>query len=234
MGSLFLRHRLVAFDPLRFSTGDLAAWFRADTGVTFDVNRRVTRWEDSSGRGRALTQGAGGPTNRPLWESDQVSGRPAVRFDGSNYYLTTGDFGLTQPETIYMVVKFVAWASNRIIMDGTAVNKRMLVQWTGSSPTMQMYAGASFTNSAAVFGTFGVATWAFNGTTSFFQIGAGEETMGNAGTQGAGGLTLGIGYDITSPGSFQVAELLVFSSAHAADRRRQMRQYLSQRYAVSI
>ena len=60
----------------------LQCWFDASQGVT-TAGSNVTGWADQSGNGYHATLGAG----TPLLATNQVNGRPAIKFQGGNNYL---------------------------------------------------------------------------------------------------------------------------------------------------
>ena len=63
-------------------TNGLQCWFDAAQGVTTSGSN-VTGWADQSGNGYHATLGAG----TPLLATNQVNGRPAIKFQGGNNYL---------------------------------------------------------------------------------------------------------------------------------------------------
>lgn len=56
----------------------LAAWFRADVGVTTDGSRSVSKWADLSGNTNDATQA--GPALQPKWYQDSNTGQPMLEF----------------------------------------------------------------------------------------------------------------------------------------------------------
>jgi hypothetical protein len=65
---------------------NLVFHMRAETGVVKDGADLVSQWSDLGPRGYHLTQPTA--TNQPLWVANMVNGRPAIRFDGVDNYLT--------------------------------------------------------------------------------------------------------------------------------------------------
>ncbi len=66
---------------------NLIGWWKADSliGTYVDADP-VASWSDSSGSGRTATQGTSG--NKPVFKTNIYNGKPCVRFDGSNDFLT--------------------------------------------------------------------------------------------------------------------------------------------------
>lgn len=89
-----------------------ALWLSADRGcfTTHDGSTRcqandaaVGRWEDFSGNGRHYTQASAG--NRPTFQLNVVRGRPAVRFDGANDFLSGVDLSSLTAAEMFIVLK---------------------------------------------------------------------------------------------------------------------------------
>lgn len=82
-------------------TSGLKIWLKGDVGITKDASNYISTWADQSGNGLNATQGTSGV--KPLWVNSVVNGKPVVRFDGSNDYLSFGPLtvnGLTQMSMI--------------------------------------------------------------------------------------------------------------------------------------
>jgi hypothetical protein len=71
----------------------------------------VSTWEDRSNTNNDATQGTN--SNRPTYETGEVGGQPAIRFDGSNDFLSYGTsvFGYTSGATVIAVVNATSAAS---------------------------------------------------------------------------------------------------------------------------
>lgn len=81
----------------------LKMWLKADAGVTKDGSNYVSSWADQSGYANDGTQGTS--ASQPLWVSNVVNGKPVLRFDGSNDFLTTGtNSSLVSSDFTYFVV----------------------------------------------------------------------------------------------------------------------------------
>lgn len=81
--------RTILIDPSAAAVpmSGMAVWLRADVGVTKDANSKVSVWQDQSGGGHDASMT--NTTAQPVWMASVVNGRPVVRFDGVNDYLTT-------------------------------------------------------------------------------------------------------------------------------------------------
>ena len=70
--------------------GSPILWLKADAGVTTNASGLVTQWNDQSGNGNNATQS---DTNHsPLFVSNVLNGKPALRFDGDQDNTDLGDF----------------------------------------------------------------------------------------------------------------------------------------------
>lgn len=75
------------FIPSSFS--DISFWVSADGNLIKDANDQVSEWSDMSGNINNVTQP--NLVEQPIWQDDQLNGKPVIRFDGSNDFLSGGD-----------------------------------------------------------------------------------------------------------------------------------------------
>lgn len=81
-------------------------WLDAEQGITKDGSNYVSTWADMSGNGNDAAQGTG--DYQPLWVDATLNGKPVIRFDGLNDYLTEfTQLGKPVNYTIFMVGKIV-------------------------------------------------------------------------------------------------------------------------------
>jgi hypothetical protein len=93
---------LHAYEPLDpRSIANLACWFAADriTGVSNGAS--LGTWSDLSGNGNDAIQ-SGAP--KPSYQTNVISGKPVVRFDGSNDYLKAASSSSLKPTAVTMFV----------------------------------------------------------------------------------------------------------------------------------
>ena len=208
--------------PFSFSPADLSGlelWCQFNSGITV-TGAGVSQWDDQSGNDNHLKQGT--DTNRPSKESDG-----SILFDGVDNYLKADAFTLVQPETVYILFKQVSWTSNDSIYDGNLGTTGVLAQ-LGTVPELIIIAGVLLSNNSDLsLGVYGVVSVIFNSTSSLLQVDNGTPLIGNAGGNDMGGFTLGSTATGTSPANIQVKEVLIYSAAHDADTRTQVRDYLN-------
>lgn len=216
----------------------LAAWWRADMGVTMDGSSKVSAWADQSGNGRHFLQATG--SQQPTWSATAgPNGTPALVFDEADDSMTA-TWALVQPEHVFIVAKMDTSQINPSIFDGGAgTGNRMRLYSTGVGPA---YSGTYVTSDGAnnvvvvhdpeaAFKMYGCL---FKGASSQQSVSGVATVTGNAGTNGGGGIRLncfgsGGGYaGITTP------EALVYSRALSAAEEAQLRtSYSAGRYGVS-
>jgi hypothetical protein len=213
-----------------------AAWLKAESLVASDGDA-ITTWTDLSGNSNSPTQATAG--KKPLYKTNIVNGKPVLRFDGSDDYLTKA-FTLNQGFTVIMVYKQVALGasgSHDIIFDGGSAAAALL--GVNNAPHTNMYAGAVLQSGASptfapANGAFAVVTAVFNGGSSALYENGTQKFTGNAGSQNAGGFTLAALGDGSRTTQLDVAEVLIYSSALSASERQQVETYLADRYGLTI
>lgn len=80
-------YKVGLFTPTSFN--NLIFWVKADGTVVTDANNFVSQWTDMSGSNNNMVQTD--PTDRPVWQANGLNGKPVIKFDGVNDYLTGGD-----------------------------------------------------------------------------------------------------------------------------------------------
>lgn len=201
-------------------TPGLQGYYRYRRGVTI-TDGAVSAWHDYSSNSHDLVQATA--ANRPTMLSDGT-----IVFDGTNDYLQS-TFTLAQPCSIYLLFKQLTWTTGDVIIDGVT-GLVQLAQNTGS-PGIAANAGSGLVvdNSIPV-GSFGVACFVANGTTSAYQAGSNAPsvtTTGDAGANSAGGITLGAARTPGNYANIAVRELLVYNLAHDATTRLRVLRYLA-------
>lgn len=210
------------------SAPGLAAWYRADRGVT--VATGVSQWDDQSGNARHLLQATA--VSQPVFSASAgPNGLPALTFDGSNDSMEA-NMALTQPTTIYAIFKQVTWIAGRTLLDGDPVNAiRVLQTNAGVTPQIEITAGATACNNGnAPVGVWVSGCFLFSGAASLTRINNTAEATGNAGTASATSLVLGAdGGGFGDFGNVAFSEVLVYNAAHDPTTRAAIISYLMRR-----
>lgn len=198
-----------------------AAWFRYGRGITV-TGLGVSQWDDQSGNGRHLLQAT--DANRPPLQTDGT-----ILFDGGTDFLKCNAFTLNQPTTIYGLLKQVTWTLSDIIWSGNAAGtaENQLGQRV-ASPQVAIFAGTTVANNSNLaVDTYRPVVAVYNGADSLLQIGRTAPIVANAGTQNAGGFTLGANPSGAGSANVQVLEIIVFPSAHDSALRAKIIDYLA-------
>ena len=211
------------------SDGDTWGWYVTaySTSVTQDGSHLVSEHADTLGSGHDLAQATG--TKQPTWSADGIT------FDGASNgdFLTTGEITLSQPVTIYAVIKQIAWEDYDRMIDGY-LGTAILQQIT-ASPQIRVYAGsASSTSSDLHVGDWGIVTIIFNGANSLLQVNGEAAITGNFGAGNPTGISLGgaatAGTNYNS--NFIYKEIIVREVDDDATERSSVISYLNSRYSV--
>lgn len=210
----------------------LKAWYKSDTGVSLN-GAKVTQWNDQSGNSNHLTQAT--EDKQPGFSASQLNGYPAIVFDGVDDVLDTAAFTLNQPETVFIIFKQTTWTDNDTIFDGLGGNSGRLFQRT-TTPNIGTYAGDFGPPSADLaVNTFGLITCILNGASSVLQVNNNaESTTGSVGSSNMGGFTLGDFGDGGAAANISVVEVIVMEAAASADERTSVKNYVSERYGISM
>lgn len=171
------------FSPLDLGAS-LRAWYKADAGTSSVVDGTgLSAWNDQSGSGANLAQGTGG--KQPLYKAAIQNGLPIVRFDGTDDDMAATIASLSQPITVFAVVK----ASN-----GRYVGANSGAVRVGAQPAPNVFAGSTLTGGASLATGFFVVTTLINGASSLIRV---DRTQVATGAAGAGnmGTALSIGQD---------------------------------------
>jgi hypothetical protein len=109
-----------AFSPDDIS--GLVLWLDADAIEGLNDGDPVTTWEDQSGNNNDATQSSA--SAKPTYQTNELNGKPIVRWDGTDDYMTLGDvaaldFG-TNNFSVFIVVKATADEKAILVKDNFA------------------------------------------------------------------------------------------------------------------
>lgn len=203
----------------------LFAWYDASRITGLTDTAQVSQWNDLSPNGRHLTQGTAG--NRPLYRTNIQNGKPVVRFDGVDDYLSTAAITLNQPFTAFAVVRASLGATaNETVFEG-AGSVQMSAQSSSGGRYMIM-GGTPFSQvvQAPKDNAFRVITGVFNGATSTIRNN-GVQNTGSLGTVGMTRIGVGRQNGGTEPLNGDIAELIFFNRALTLGEIEQVEAYLS-------
>ena len=236
---------LQRFSPRKLSW--LRLWLAADRITGLADGDPVTTWADRSGQGNHATQST--TAAKPLFKTGIAGGRPVVRFDGVDDYLTVANEPTFDLSTFPIFV--VGKASNdggtflgKVTFAGlvTDNDRRKIQVRRASSTQFVLYSGSDSANKAS-----GTVTWtSFNVLTAVFR-GATDYTLAlngaasdfatptlDAATFNNASAIIGAA---TSGAEFltgDIAEIVVYNRALSATERKAVEFYLGSRYGVAI
>lgn len=197
----------------------------------------VATWPDWSDATNDAVQGTG--SLRPLYRlTGGANGHPNVEFDATDDYLNAA-FALAQPEHIFIVAKKgTPTANNPTLVDGGAgTGNRMRIYWAGAAPgsDVQVSMTSDAVNVITANGTF--TSWflleaQFNGATSKLRINGGTYTIGNAGTNGGGGIRLSNFGSTGAPGAVRIHEVLLLDAIASQGAADLVTEKLMEKYAL--
>lgn len=97
----------IPFSPDQVS--NLTLWLKSTAGVTKDGSDLVATWANQASTGSAYDATQGTATNKPLWVANQLNGRPAIRFDGVDNFMSFGGTGLDLFRNLAGSTVFLVW-----------------------------------------------------------------------------------------------------------------------------
>lgn len=208
------------------SVSGLKFWVKADTGITKDGGDLVSGWDDQSDSGWHLAQATA--TNKPLYVANIINGHPVVRFDGSDNYIFNNSPSIAQPNTTFIVGKFiVADATNDYLLSGGS--NCAILNISGSK--FATNAGTELAGAAANTNNH-IWTIVHNGASSHIITDT-SNTAGNANTTGISDIYLGARYDLGAFwGNVEIAEILIYDSDLSDANRAIVLSYLNSKYAI--
>ncbi len=255
-GNITLANGYTYLDALStaLTSSTCSFWLRGDKGITTSGGA-VSAWNDQTGSdsNKNLSQGTGTKQPTNISSSSPFNNRATVSFDGGDQLDTSTPWlsSLSPPFTIYIVARQPTPADSQQILinrNGTGAFIRMRDN-TGSGGvlgSLHMYNGGAadvFTNSGSGLNWSSVRVCAAVYDTASSGTGIGYVSRynttfcsgTNTGTTSITGITLG-----ATPGGTQffigeIAEVIIYNTAHnSTERQNIMQYYLGDAYGVSI
>lgn len=219
------------FNPARVQ--NLVCWQSSARSIQSDISNRVSVIDDLSQNSRPFNQIAA--LDQPLLVANEQNGKPTVKFNGINEFMVTPSFSVSQPFTVYMMMKQVTWTTGDRFWSGIGASQPIIYQ-NLSTPRIYLFAGGSNnTFISPTLNTYFILTAVFNNTSSLLRINNGTAATGTPGTQSiGGGICLGANNN-TPPtifGDVFVGEHFVYSGAHDSETQNSLINYLNREWSV--
>lgn len=234
MGASGLRARASYFTA-PFSPDDISGlqiWLKADAITGLSDNDPVATWEDSSSANHDFTEA----TNRPVYKTNIVNGKPVVRFDGTNDKLSGGDLSGSFPSAATSFIVFSEANANKYTIYTTKNND---THYSFVAPTDGYYGVFRSTRinnyPSSVPQTDNVfRMWTTLSSSSTYEVWIDQVSQGSQTAGFDGGNDHEIGYQ-DGQGYYtacDVAELICYDSALNSTQRGQVETYLKNKYNI--
>jgi hypothetical protein len=171
---------------------------------------------------------------RPILKLNQYNGRPCLRFDGSDDYLQSANFGvgvLAQPNTIFVVYKFLATGATKYIIDGNDGVNRTII-YSAATSKISIYGGTLLQSALTVDTNFHLTRGLFNGASSEIQVDAAAAVVAAGGALGIDGLAVGAPNGGASPSNIDICEIILYNKALSAGEITTISGYLNTKWAI--
>jgi hypothetical protein len=225
-------------------------WFNADAITGVSNGAGVAVWEDLGSQGVDVEQ-TFDPAKQPTYVTNELNGRPVVRFDGLGQNLkSVNNVSITQPNQVYVVFRIdIPEADadiNRRVLDvetaaaGSTDNASRQTMSVRQDPTVTtngwQYHAGSGASSASKPTDWGINEIVVNGSSSHWDRNGQEFTSGNFGTRNLNG-RLAIGSRHTEIQDFfdgDIAEIIHFDNPLNSAEVTILNSHLSAKYAIPV
>ena len=215
------------------SIAGLQLWLDAAQIAGLSDGDAVSTWADASGNANDVTQGTA--SSRPTYQTNELNGKPCVRFDGVDDFLRCTTFSQAQPLTILCVSKLTETGiATRRMFDG-ATSRVLIGQQF--APDLLFFAGSTAPNYTGYTlpWPWRYYTGVFNGASSQQFVNGASIGTANPGTQALTDLLVGCGFYLGSPTEFwlgDIAELIIYDSSLSAGNLALLHAYIASKYGL--
>ena len=213
---------------------DLLAWYDAqDLGTITEAAGKVSQWDDKSGNGYHVSQGAG--ANQPSLST--LNGLSAIEFvKANNTHLDGVSWSPQSPTTIFLVYELTSplnSAFGRVFWGGSDDRLRYQKRSGSNAHGRRMHENSSINGSS--FSTDPeYASLVYNAASSFGRVNGVQDLSGNVGTRTPSATELSIGAE--ADGSialdFTLGEFIWYDRLLTDNEILLMETYLANRWGI--
>ena len=213
--------------------GGALIWLAADKITGLADGEALTTWINT-GTGANFTQAVAG--NKPTYQTLEIGTLPIVRFDGNNDLLSAAAvMSLTQPCMIYWVAKRTGNTSAYNV-GVTQTTETIAFGFNAGVNTWYTYSNPALVTQAASDNAFHLMICHYNAGSSTMYM---DSLTGAAKVLDSGDITNGTFHVGATSGAAaalagDIAEILVFSSAHTAAERTLVSNYLAAKWGITL
>jgi hypothetical protein len=211
-------------------TSNLWGYYDASSSSNYILSSgRVSQWTDLSGNNRHLTQAT--TARRPEVKVSEKNGLDVIYFDGAQRGLVSQAETLTNPVTIFFVVKMYSLASYSSIFDGINNNEANI---TGNSNnTISIYTQGFIGGLSPVStATWYYVTFKLDGANSGNQLNSNAMIDFSDGSVNLGGLRIGEGDNGSENAHMDIGEFAIFNRALSTSEIASITSYLSAKWNI--
>lgn len=192
-------------------TANLVGHWDSSVASSVHIGTNVAQWDDLSGNSNHLLQATG--SKQPVYSGTGTTS--TITFDGVDDALKA-IFTLSQPFTLYLVMKTITNRNNDVIFDGANNNTTQLQE--GIYPAFNLQGVNNSINTGITTGVFQVITSVVNtGSNSSVCVQNTFDNLGggNVGAGVPGGLNLSGRAGGFGPSNIAISEAYMYSVAHS-------------------
>jgi hypothetical protein len=215
------------------SIENLTLWLASDSLVT-TIDDKVSHWADLSGNEYHAIQNSS--SNRPEIINNSIAGKPAIKFNGQNSFLTVNfNKSYTQPNSYFIVWNNLQEGANRSHpFDGIIQSERNAIQYRDNS--IVLITGTTVSAGYLKTSPFDyiINTAIFNGNNSKLFENSILSGSGNPGSASISGLTIGSRLNQIDFLNGEITEILMFDELVDENERSLVETYLKNKYAPPV
>jgi hypothetical protein len=220
------------FDPS--SIAGLGVWLDA-TQIASTDGTALSSWSDASGGGHHATQGTGAA--QPTYQTNELNGKPVVRFDGTDDFMGLGDLSLVFPTaaTLLVVYGITGTEDRYSVFENTSNNGYW--SYSGGVGYFCAFRTARIDGYPAAMPETGTNLVSVVSSASTYQVyldgtGQGAQAAGYSAGGGGNVYEIGRGTGTSEYLAGDIAELLIYNSALSNGDRTTVEAYLTAKWGV--